>query len=169
MTTNSDRPTFEPSPSPEDLQRDEKLEVILDEMVKLCPVLDDSFTLRVVHARPFAPWEVRRASAWKVPAAAGGGLLAASLAIFLAPLWHLGPGTALGVWGRVLAATFSGTISAVLSAAPSAMEALARVFGQSPDVRNAALAGLALAGASLGALALVSRRRRSVSARAARG
>ena len=42
------------------------------------------------------------------------------------------------------------------------------LFGQSPDVRNAVLAGLALAGGSLGALALVSRRRRSVTARAER-
>lgn len=165
---DSEPPTFEPAPSPEDFLRDARLEVVLDEMVKSSPALDDSFTRRIVEARPFAPWEVRRASAWKVPAAAGLGLLAASLAIFLAPLWHLGPGTALGVWGRVLAATFSGTISAVLSSAPAAVAGLVRVFGQSPDVRNAALAGLALAGGSLGALALVSRRRRSVTARAER-
>lgn len=165
---DSEPPTFEPSPSPEDFLRDTRLEVVLDEMVKSSPALDDTFTRRIVEARPFAPWEVRRASAWKVPAAAGSGLFAASLAIFLAPLWHLGPGTALGVWGRVLAATFSGTISAVLSSAPAAVAGLVRVFGQSPDVRNAALAGLALAGGSLGALALVSRRRRSVTARAER-
>jgi hypothetical protein len=168
MTMNSERPPFEPAPSPEDLRRDARLEVILDEMVKSSPALDDSFTRRIVEARPFAPWEVRSAPAWKLPAAAGSGLLAASLAVFLAPLWHLGPGTAFGVWGRVLAATFSGTISAALSSAPAVAANLARVFGQSPDVRNAALAGLALAGGSLGTLALVSRRRRSVTARAER-
>ena len=168
MTIDSDQPTFDPEPSPEDLRRDANLEVILDELVRSLPALDEGFTRRILAARPFAPWEVARASAWKVPAAAGGGLLAASLAIFLAPLWRLGPGTAVGIWGRVLAATFSGVVSTALSAAPCVAQGLAKVFGQSPDVRNAALAGLVLAGGTLGALALSSRRRRSATARAGR-
>lgn len=155
---DSEPPTFEPAPSPEDFLRDARLEVVLDEMVKSSPALDDSFTRRIVEARPFAPWEVRRASAWKVPAAAGSGLLAASLAIFLAPLWHLGPGTALGVWGRVLAATFSGTISAALSSAPAVAEALSRVFVDSA-VRNGVVIALLFFGVSFGLLAFFSRRR----------
>jgi hypothetical protein len=159
MTMAPERPPHESSPSPEDLRQDTKLEVFLDEMVSSAPALEDEFTRRVLEGRPFAPWEVRRPSAWKFPAVAMGGLLAASLVIFLAPLWSLGPGTALAVWGRVLTATLSGTVSTALSSAPAVAEALAGVLAQSPDVRNVALFGLAVTG-TLGVFLLRVRRRR---------
>jgi len=157
-----ERPPSNSAPLPEDLRRDEELEVLLDEMVRTAspPALGDGFTRRIVAARPFAPWEVRRASAWRIPAAAAGGLLAASLAIFLTPLWHLGPGTALAVWGRVLFATFSGALSTALTAAPLLAEAMMRVFAESAAVRTFTLLGLALTGGTLGIWLLLTRRRR---------
>lgn len=163
---SSERPPFDQAPSPEDLHRDLKLETLLDEIVSSAPAPDlgEEFTRRVVEARPFAPWEVKRASAWRIPAAAAGGLLAASLAVFLAPLWHLGPGTALAVWGRVLFATFSGALSTALAAAPLLADATARVLAASPEIRNIAFLGLALTGGLLGGwLLLVRSRQENVS------
>ncbi|HEX2798962.1 MAG TPA: hypothetical protein VHQ44_04745, partial [Thermoanaerobaculia bacterium] len=82
-------------PSLEELERDRRMELVLDECVMASPAAPEAeFTARVMAARPFAAWEVRRAGAWRIPALAAAALLAASLAIFLAPLWSLGPGTA---------------------------------------------------------------------------
>ncbi|HQR68846.1 MAG TPA: hypothetical protein PLB02_15770, partial [Thermoanaerobaculia bacterium] len=86
MKMEPENPAMEGPAGAADLSRDRKLEVLLDEMVAFSPGLPPDFAARVAAARPFAPWEVRRASAWKVPLLAASGLLAASLAVFLAPL-----------------------------------------------------------------------------------
>ena len=79
-----------PPPSPEELERDRRMELILDECVIASPAapFEAELTARVMAARPFAAWEIRRARAWRIPALAAASLLAASLAIFLAPLWN---------------------------------------------------------------------------------
>jgi hypothetical protein len=112
---------------PADLARDRKLETLLDEIVSSSPSLPPEFASRVASVRPFAPWEVRRASSWKVPAAVLGVLLASSAGIFLAPLGGLDPLTAVTVWGHVVTAAFSRPLGALLSAGPalaSAAEAI---------------------------------------------
>jgi len=157
------------SPDPEtmrlvsaaDFERDRKLEVLLDEMVAISPLLPPDFAARVVSARPFAPWEVRRAWAWKAPLLAISGLLAASLAVFLAPLGQLAPGTSLAVWGELLAAALASPVSAVLEVAPALLAAA--------DSLRAAVtpgAGLALlgVGTAFGAATIGLLRRRTVRA-----
>src|SRR5450756_1094064 len=78
-------------PSPEEQERDRRMELILDECVMASPAprFEAELPARVMAARPFAAWEVRRAGAWRIPALAAAALLAASLAIFLAPLWSV--------------------------------------------------------------------------------
>jgi hypothetical protein len=110
-----------------DLLRDRKLEILLDELVRSSPSLPTGFASRVASARPFAPWEVRRASSWKAPSAALAGLFVSSAGVFLAPLGDLGPATALAVWGNVVTAAFAHPVGAILSAGPalaSAVEAI---------------------------------------------
>src|ERR1019366_149503 len=110
----------DPPPTPEELERDRRMELILDECVMASPAprFEGELTARVMAARPFAAWEVRRMRAWRIPAVAAAALLAASLAIFLAPLWSLGPGTAFETWARVMAAGTVGGLPALLSAGP---------------------------------------------------
>ena len=86
--------------SPEERERDRRLELLLDECVASSPAPGPELTAAILAARPFAPWEVRKARAWRVPALAASGLLAASLAVFLAPLWSLGPSAAMDLWVR---------------------------------------------------------------------
>jgi hypothetical protein len=146
----------DPPPSPEELERDRRVELILDECVMASPAPPEAeFTARVMAARPFAAWEVRRAGAWRIPALAATTLLAASLAIFLAPLWSLGPGTALETWARVMAAGTAGGLPALLAAVPALANALAGALASVPGARPA-LAGTLLA--SGGACALLARR-----------
>ncbi|HTS01336.1 MAG TPA: hypothetical protein VMN04_02355, partial [Thermoanaerobaculia bacterium] len=123
-------------------------------------------TAAILAARPFAPWEVRRARAWRLPALAALGLLAASLGVFLAPVWSLGPAAAADLWLRVIAAASSGAVGAALAAAPALVEKTAPVLAGLAGLRPA-LAGLLLL--SGGTLALVARRlaRRPVRAAAA--
>jgi hypothetical protein len=143
-------------PSPEELERDRRMELILDECVTASPsLLDAEFTARVMAARPFAAWEVRRARAWRVPALAAAALFAASLAIFLAPLWSLGPATAFETWARVMAAGTAGGLPALLAAVPVLASALATALASSPGTRPA-LAGALLASGS--AFVLLARR-----------
>jgi hypothetical protein len=145
------------SPSLEEQEADRRMELILNECVKAMPTIpsEAQFTARVMAARPFAPWEVRRAAAWRAPALAAAALLAASLVIFLAPLWTLGPGTAFETWARVMAAGTAGGLPALLAAVPALAGALAKVLASAPDTRPA-LAGALLA--SGGAFALLARR-----------
>jgi len=142
-----------PPPSPEELERDRRMELILDECVNSCPAprFAVELTARVMAARPFAAWEVRRAGAWRIPALAAAALLAASLALFFAPLWSLGPGTAFETWARVMAAGTAGGLPALFGATPALARALAAV-ASAPGTRPA-LAGALLA--SGGAFALL--------------
>ncbi len=146
-----------PLPSPEEQERDRRMELILDECVMASPAarFEADLTARVMAARPFAAWEVRRARAWRVPAVGAAALLAASLAIFLAPLWTLGPGTAFETWVRVMAAGTAGGLPAFLAAGPALASALAATLASAPGTRPA-LAGALLA--SGGAFALLARR-----------
>lgn len=140
--------------TPEEIERDRQLELLLDECVGSSPAPGPELTARILAARPFAPWEVRRARAWRVPAFAALGLLAASVAVFLAPVWSLGPATALELWIRVLAASASGA-AASLAAAPALANAAGPPLSGTPGVIPA-LSGLLLL--SGGTLALVARR-----------
>jgi hypothetical protein len=154
-------------PSPEDLELDRRLELILDECVAASQAArwESELTARVMAARPFAPWEVRRARAWRAPALAAAGLLVASLAVFLAPLWSLGPQTALETWARVMAAGTAGGLPALLAAVPALADALAAAL-RTPGTRPA-LAGALLA--SGGVFAFLARRLFGRPARAAAG
>ncbi len=150
MTLNEfGRPT-EDRPDPAELLRDRKLEVLLDEMVSSSPSLPPGFASSVASARPFAPWEVRRAAAWRAPAAVLAGLFASSAGIFLAPLGNLGPATAFAVWGNVVTAAFARPLEAILSAAPALTSA-------AESIRQAVSPAGALAfGGGAAALALLS-------------
>lgn len=152
--------------SPGERERDRRLELLLDECVASSPAPGPELTAAILAARPFAPWEVRKARAWRVPALAAAGLLAASLAVFLAPLWSLGPVAAMDLWVRVLAASASGALGAALAAAPALADATGRALAGAGGLRPA-LGGLLLL--SGGSLALIARRLAKRPVRAARG
>jgi hypothetical protein len=154
------------APSPEELERDHRFEVLLDECVGSSPAPGPELTAAILAARPFAPWEVRKARAWRVPAFVASGLLAASLAVFLAPLWSLGPVAAMDLWVRVIAASASGALGAALAAAPALADAAGRALAGTDGLRTA-LGGLLLL--SGGSLALIARRLAKRPVRAARG
>ena len=152
--------------SPEERELDRRLELLLDECVGSSPVPGPELTAAILAARPFAPWEVRKARSWRVPALAAAGLLAASLAVFLAPLWSLGPVVAIDLWARVIAVTAPGALGAALAAAPAVADATGRALAGSGGLRPA-LGGLLLL--SGGTLALIARRLAKRPVRAARG
>lgn len=133
-------------PSTEELELDRRMELVLDRDVMAFepPLWEGELTARVMAARPFAPWEVRRARAWRAPALAAAGFLAASLAVFLTPLWSLGPQTALETWVRVMAAGTAGGLPALFAALPALANALAGALAGTPGFRPA-LAGALLA------------------------
>lgn len=159
------------SPSKEELDGDRRLELILDECVMTAeaPSWEAGLTTRVMAARPFAPWEVRRARAWRAPALAGGALLAASLAVFVAPLWALGPGTAFEMWARVMAAGTAAGLPALLGAMPALADALGAVLSGAPGARPALAGSLLASGAAFALLARRLSRRPSRLARALAG
>jgi hypothetical protein len=127
MTTRNAMTTASPIPAG-DLERDRRLEVLLDELVATPREegLPADFAARVVAARPFAPWEVSRSAHWKVPAGVGLGLLAGSLGLALTPLWSLGPATALTVWTELLAAALGRPVATLLAAFPLLSDGAAR-------------------------------------------
>ena len=147
-------------PSKEELDRDRRFELILDECVmgSPAPVWGAGLTALVMAEIPFAPWEVRRARAWRAPALAAAGLLAASLAVFLAPLWSLGPQTSLEMWARVMAAGTTAGLPALLAAMPAIGDALGAVLSGTPGTRLALAGALLASGAAFGTLATLSRR-----------
>jgi hypothetical protein len=155
-------------PSKEELEGDRRLELILDECVMASPASawEAGLAARVMAARPFAPWEVRQARAWRAPALAAGGLLAASLAVFLAPLWSLGPETALGMWARVMAAGTTAGLPALLASMPTLADALGAVLSGTPGTRPALAGALLASGATFATLARRLSRRPSRRARA---
>jgi hypothetical protein len=126
MTTNA--LTTDSAPAPGDLERDRKLEVLLDELVTV-PGGDElpiDFAKRVLDRRPFAPWEVSRASHWRLPAGIGLGLLAGSLGLALTPLWSLGPATAFTVWTELVAVAFGRPAATLVTAFPLLAEGTGR-------------------------------------------
>ncbi len=135
---------------PEDVPRAERrIEVVLDELVlgDGGPPLAPDFTARVLAARPFAPWEVRRADAWRVPVATGGALLAGSLGLTLTPLLTLGPETAATVWSELLALAVARPAGTLVAAGPVLAKAAGSV---SASVTPGALLTLGAVAATLG-------------------
>ena len=140
---------------------DRKIELLLDEMVTSSPALPHDFAARVAARRPFASWEVRHPSAWKVPAFAGAGLLLASAAVFVAPVGQLAPSTALAVWGHLVTAALSSSASAAISAAPALMAAGEALRGSATPALGLLVLG---SGALFGAATFASLRRRTTRA-----
>jgi hypothetical protein len=159
MTTNV--LTTDSTPAPGDLERDRKLEVLLDELVTIPrgEELPANFAARVLERRPFAPWEVSRASYWRLPAGIGLGLLAGSLGLALTPLWSLGPSTALTVWAELVAVSFGRPAATLVTALPLLAEGTGRAARAVSPGTLALLGGVAgVTAASLG-MALVRFRR----------
>lgn len=165
MTKNALTP--EPALAPGDLDRDRKLEVLLDELVAAPggEELPADFASRIVEHRPWAPWEVTRRSSWRVPAAVGLGLLGGSLGLALTPLWSLGPGTALTVWAELLSVAFGKPVATLLSALPLMAEGAGRA-AQAVSPGAVVLSGV-LAGVSAATLGVVLGRLRRPAASAA--
>ncbi|MEO6323717.1 MAG: hypothetical protein ABIT01_08255 [Thermoanaerobaculia bacterium] len=143
---------------PGQMAADQQMETILDECLTSFDVLPDlspDFTERVVAARPFAPWEVRRATFWKAPALVAGSFLAFSLSLFVSPLLRLGPLTALTVWFRVLLASVGKPVAAILLGAPLLAEALEKLAARGSTM----LLALVAAGAVLSTGVLLAARK----------
>jgi hypothetical protein len=135
--------------SPEDSQRDRRMEILLDEMVTGGSVsLPEDFSARVLSARPFAPWEVRRRASWRVPVLFGAAFLVSSLAVGLAPLWSLGTGTAVLTWARLVQVALSRPVEAAVQVGP----ALAEAFSQAAHAAPLPYVAGGFALAALGAL-----------------
>ena len=152
MTTNV--LTTDSTPAPGDLERDRKLEVLLDELVTIPygEELPANFAARVLERRPFAPWEVSRASYWSLPAGIGLGLLGGSLGLALTPLWSLGPSTAVTVWAELVAVAFGRPAATLVTALPLLAEGTGRA---AQAVAPGALALLgAVAGVSAASLGM---------------
>lgn len=145
-----------------DRELDRKLQSLLDEVVASSPAPPAGFAGRVASARPFAPWEVRTRRVWRAPLLSAAGLLAASLAVFLAPLGTLAPGTALTLWGELLLAAFTSPVSALMAAGP-ALAAAAEALHAAASPATAL--GLLGAGSAFGVAAVAALRRRVVQAR----
>jgi len=126
-------PDAENTLSAEDLLRDRRLELLLDEMVTGDSVsLPQDFSARVLAARPFAPWEVRRRASWRVPVFFGAAFLVSSLAIGLAPLWSLGTSTAVLTWVRLLQVALSRPVEAAVQVGPALAEAFSQAAHAAP-------------------------------------
>lgn len=161
MTTNAIN--TDSAPAPGELERDRRLEVLLDELVTV-PQGDElpaDFATRVLDRRPFAPWEVSRASFWRVPAGIGLGLLAGSLGLALTPLWSLGPGTAFTVWAELVAVAFGRPVATLVTALPLLAEGTGRAAQALPRGAIALLGAVAVAAALSLGMALVRLRRPS--------
>jgi len=144
-----------------EIELERKLELLLDEMVASSPAAPPDFAARAATRRPFAAWEVRLASAWKVPALAGAGLLSASAAVFVAPLGQLAPQAALTVWGNLVTAALSSSASAAFSAAPALAAAGEVLRGSVTPALGLLVLG---SGAIFGAATFASLRRRTARA-----
>ena len=140
---------------------EKRLELLLDEMVASSPALPLDFAKLAAAGRPFAPWEVRHASPWKVPAFAAAGLLLSSAAVFVAPLGQLAPATALTVWGHLVTAALSSSAAAAFSAAPVLAAASEALRGSLTPAPGLILLG---SGALFGAATFASLRRRTARA-----
>lgn len=149
------------NPTAAERDSEKRLELLLDEMVASSPALPPDFAARAAARRPFAPWEVRRASPWKFPVLAGVGLLVSSAAVFVAPLGQLAPATALSVWGHLVTVTVSSSASAAFSAAPALAAAGDALRGSVTPALGLLVLG---SGALFGAATFASLRRRTARA-----
>lgn len=166
MTTRDLTPPEDALSAPA-LAADARLEVILDEIVRSHEViLPEDFVARVMAARPYAAWEVRRAGSWRAPLAVAASLAAASFGLALGPLWSLGPATAATMWAELLALGFAKPLGAALTMAPALADALHRTPTAAAALLPAGLAGLL--GLAAAPLALRARRGRRLAAHAAR-
>lgn len=130
---------------------DRKLELLLDESVASragTEALPEGFASRVAASRPFAPWEVRQARAWRVPLGVGALLLGGSAGLGLAPLWTLGPATAIEVWTDLVLAGSVRPVVTLVEALPLLGRGVARVSGSVPGLVAATLVLLGVAGAA---------------------
>ncbi len=144
-----------------EMELERKLELLLDEMVAFSPTLPSDFAERAAARRPFAAWEVRHSSTWKVPALAGAGLLSASAAVFVAPVGQLAPATAFTVWGHLVTAALSSSVSAAFSAAPALVAAGEALRGSATPALGLVVLG---SGAIFGAATFAMLRRRTARA-----
>jgi hypothetical protein len=163
MTTKT--PLTDDPPTPIELERDRKMEVLLDELVAGSDGngLPADFSARVLASRPFAPWEVARGAHWRVPLLVGAGFLAGSLGLALTPLWSLGPGTAVTVWAELLAVALGRPLATLVTALPLLADGTGRVAGEVPAGAVAALGGAALLAAGTLGVALSRLRRPAAS------
>src|SRR5436190_13035711 len=143
---------------------DLRIEALLDELVVQASPHDApaDLTARVLAARPFAPWEIRHGRAWRLPAAAGLGLLGASAGLFLAPLWRLGPATALQLWAKLTAAALASPLEAALASGALLAEAAGKVSTELPGPGVALLGSAAVLAAFALALGVARPARESV-------
>ena len=146
---------------------DEEIEFLLDQRDPGDdPALPEGFADRVRGGCPFAPWEARQRRFWKVPALVLGLLSASAFALGMAPLLRLGPGTALGVWGHLLAVSLVRPAVVAIEAAPLAAKAASKAAA-APGTLVFLAAGAALGlGLLAAALAPALRRRRAADAAA---
>ena len=116
---------------------DEEIEFLLDQRDPGDdPALPEGFADRVRGGCPFAPWEARQRRFWKVPALVLGLLSASAFALGMAPLLRLGPGTALGVWGHLLAVSLVRPAVVAIEAAPLAAKAASKsIVGNAHSTR----------------------------------
>jgi hypothetical protein len=151
MTKTPEPPGGDPIADTQAMELDHKIEALLDELVaspEPSPLPAD-FSSLLLSSRPFAPWEVRHARFWKLPAAIGLGLIGASAGLFVAPLWRLGPKTALELWAKLAAAALASPLEAALAAGPLLVEALPKVSSAAAPAPMLLGLGAALAGAAL--------------------
>lgn len=112
---------------------DQDMEFLLDQLVQEeSGGLPEGFAARVHAARPFAPWETRQRRHWKIPAVVLGLLAGSSAALGMAPLFRLGPGTALDVWAHLLAVSLVRPVVAAADAVPLVARGVSMAFGTSP-------------------------------------
>src|SRR5512140_464397 len=127
MKAQEEHPHREAPLTPAEIAADARLEVFLDEALAArssdpADRLPDDFAARVLSARPFAPWEVRRASVWKTPVLVFSALVLLSAGAFVLPVLSLGPGSAIALWAWV-----------TLTAVTRPLAALAAVIRLLPD------------------------------------
>jgi hypothetical protein len=132
------------SPSP---RTDHEMELLLDHLVEEeGGGLVEGFAARVHAARPFAPWETRHRRHWKTPAIVLGLLAGSSVALGMAPLFRLGPETALDVWAHLLAVSLVRPVMAAVDALPLVARTVSKAAGMTPGslgiVGTAAIAAL---------------------------
>ena len=118
------------SPSP---RTDQEMEFLLDQVVQEeNGGLPEGFAARVDASRPFASWETRQRRHWKTPAVVLGLLACSSVALGMAPLFRLGPETALDVWAHLLAVSLVRPVMAMVDALPLVARGLSKALGSSP-------------------------------------